>query len=745
MNLPTHPSRRILVIDDNRAIHEDFRKILGRPETASSALEQARASFFGAPLPVQADGSFDIDSACQGAEGLALVRRSLEEGRPYAVAFIDVRMPPGIDGIETTRQLWEIDPHLQVVICTAYSDYSWRDMVERLGQSDRLLVLKKPFDTVEVLQLAHALSAKWDLGHALGVRLADLETLVAGRTAEITAANARLQEQAALLEKAQDAIIVCGIDATVTFWNPSAERLYGWTAAEALGCRIHELLCVHEIQHQRAWAAVLEKGEWSGELLQRTRAAREVVVDAHVTLVRDEQGQPKSVLAINTDITARKQLEQQFLRAQRMESIGVLAGGIAHDLNNVLSPIMMAVEILASRYPDAASQQVLEILATSANRGAGMIRQVLQFARGVEGERMLIQPSHVVRDIRKVAGETFPKAIEMEAVAAKDLWLISADPTQIHQVLLNLSVNARDAMMPQGGTLRISAANVTLDATEASMIDGGRPGAYVCIQVSDTGVGMSPAVMARMFEPFFTTKEAGKGTGLGLSTTIGIVRNHGGFVDVRSTPGAGTTFKVYFPAAVDAAAEAETIAPVEIPRGHGELVLIVDDEPGVRAVTEETLKEFGYRVVTASDGAEACAVFAQERGAVDVVLTDLMMPVMDGAAMIRALKRMDPEVPIIAVSGHSTPEHEAVANGAGVSAFLSKPYRTQTLLHTLQESLVSHEPLATGVAASPASHSTALCSSEITAGATPCEGRRSIPSDHGSMRSARVAGSSDGR
>ena len=262
-----------------------------------------------------------------------------------------------------------------------------------------------------------------------------------------------------------------------------------------------------------------------------------ITVEGHWTLVRDAEGEPKSILCINTDITERKKLETQFLRAQRMESIGTLAGGIAHDLNNVLAPIVMAIEFLKLKNNDETSLEVLNTIETSAHRGADMVRQVLSFARGVEGQRIIVQPKHLMKDIQKIVADAFPKNIDLRINLKPELWNVLGDPTQLHQVLLNLCVNARDAM-PDGGRITISADNVTLDKHYAAMHLDARAGSHVVLQVTDAGSGMSPAILEKIFDPFFTTKEVGKGTGLGLSTSQAIVKSHGGIYprDLRSGP-----------------------------------------------------------------------------------------------------------------------------------------------------------------------------------------------------------------
>ena len=502
-------------------------------------------------------------------------------------------------------------------------------------------------------------------------------------------AEERIREQAALLDKARDAIVVRGLDEKILYWNEGAERIYGWTAEEATGRTARELRLLSELneaQFEKGQRAVRERGEWSGEMRQWTKSGAEITVESRWTLVRDDREEPQSILVINTDVTERKKMEAQFLRAQRMESIGTLAGGIAHDLNNVLSPILMAVQMLQLKVADEGVQEWLEILRVNAERGADMVRQVLSFARGVEGERVALQPKHLVKDVVKILKDTLPKSVSLSYEVPNDLWMVSADATQVHQVLTNLCVNARDAM-PQGGELTLRAENVTLDDSYARMHLEAKPGRYVMLTVTDTGAGVAPEVIGRIFEPFFTTKETGKGTGLGLSTALTIVRSHGGFINVYSEPNKGSQFSVYLPAIETARVEQAERRRAEMPAGHGELVLVVDDEEAIRQITKGTLETFGYRVLTAGDGTEAVALYAQNRDEVAVVLTDMMMPFMDGPATIRALQKMNPQVRVVAASGLGGSEKAAEATALGVRMFLPKPYTAEKLLNALAEVL----------------------------------------------------------
>jgi PAS domain S-box-containing protein len=500
-------------------------------------------------------------------------------------------------------------------------------------------------------------------------------------------AERKIAEQAALLDQAQDAILVQDLAGCVRYWNKSAERVFGWAAHEVMGQRAQDFLYEDPENYDVAIAAVLRQGDWTGEMTKRRKDGSQVLVEGRWTLLRDQFGEARSILAINADITEKKKLEAQFSRAQRMESIGTLAGGIAHDLNNVLGPIIMAIDLFKLKITDPADLNLLEIVETSARRGADMVKQVLSFARGIDGERLLIKPGQLLRDVRKIVGETFPKNVTMTTGLADGIWHVVGDPMQLHQVLINLCVNARDAMLAQGGTIAISVRNLRVDAQFATMSPDAHPGAYVVFEVADTGSGMSSEVAGKIFEPFFTTKEVGKGTGLGLATTLAIVKSHGGFITFESEPGRGATFKIHLPADEKSAAPSAQAKPCELPPGRGELVLVIDDEASVRRITAQTLETFGYKVITASDGADGVAKYAQHPGEIDAVITDMMMPVMDGAATIRALMRIDPQVRIIAASGLSTKGTEAESAGEGVKHFLPKPYTADTVLKALRELL----------------------------------------------------------
>ena len=498
-------------------------------------------------------------------------------------------------------------------------------------------------------------------------------------------AEERIRQQASLLDNAQDAILVCDLKYQILYWNKGAERMYGWELNEVLGKNIVDVLFGgSERRLEEAHLALQEAGEWKTESRHKTRDGQELVVESRWTLVGNEQGQPDYILLIDTDVTEQKRSEEHLLRAQRMESIGTLAGGIAHDLNNILSPIIMSVEMLRLKQPDAETGRWLSLIGENAERGADLIKQVLTFARGLEGERIPVQVKHIVKDLVGGLHETLPKSISLKYDIPASPWLIAADPTQIHQVLMNVCLNARDAM-PDGGSLRISVENIRIDDAYARMNPEAEPGGYVQMTVEDAGTGMSEETVKRIFDPFFTSKALGHGTGLGLSTALTIVKSHGGFINVYSELGRGTRFSINLPAMEDQVETTVPEAASEYPRGSGELVLLVDDEENIIRITAATLEMFGYRSIAGASGTEGLAAFKERRDEIDIIVTDMSMPDMDGPAMIRAIRELDPDVKIIGMSGLMNAEQTAELQNLDVTSFLTKPFTAEKLLVAISE------------------------------------------------------------
>ncbi|MGL5879321.1 MAG: ATP-binding protein, partial [Xenococcaceae cyanobacterium] len=452
---------------------------------------------------------------------LELALQSLEvdstDAENFNVIFLDLSLPDS-QGLASLITLQEREPTIPIIVLTGLDDQNLAIAAMKKGAQDYLVKGEVSSDLLE-RALRYSIERKQ--------------------------AEQKIREQAALLDVVTDAIYVKDLNRRILLWNKCAEDMYGWLAEEVLGQNCHDFFYQEQlVELEQGWMSVLEKGEWQGELHKLTKSGDKIVVSSRWTLVRDRHQQPKAILAVDTDITEKKQLEAQFFRAQRLESLGTLASGIAHDLNNILTPILAASQLLPLKLVDADKQtrDLLKIVEDSSKRGADLVRQILSFARGVEGKRTNLQLGHLILEIARIAKSTFPKSIAIcKDISSRSLWTVSADPTQIHQVFMNLCVNARDAM-PNGGTLSLAAENVVLDENFAKIYLDAKVGHYVAIAVTDTGCGIAKEVLERIFEPFFTTKELGKGTGLGLSTALGIIKSHGGFVTVESELDRGTTF-----------------------------------------------------------------------------------------------------------------------------------------------------------------------------------------------------------
>jgi two-component system cell cycle sensor histidine kinase/response regulator CckA len=572
----------------------------------------------------------------------------------FNLILLDLSLPDS-QGLTTFIKIYEKESSIPIIVLTGLDDENLAIAAMKQGAQDYLVKGKVSSDL---------------LGRSIRYAI------------ERKQAEQKIREQAALLDVATDAIYLKNLNKKILLWNKGAERMYGWSTEEVLDENCEELF-YPELPHQleEAWASILGKGEWQGELPKLTKSGEKLVVASRWTLVRDRHEEPKSILVVDTDISEKTKLEEQFFRAQRLESLGTLASGIAHDLNNILTPILAASQLLPIKLADAddRTKHLLKIVEDSSRRGADLVKQILSFARGAEGKRNHLQIGHLLQEIARIAQSTFPKSLEISKdISTRNLWTVWADPTQIHQVFMNLCVNARDAMS-DGGKLSLTADNIIIDENYTKIHLDTKVGSYVAISIEDTGCGMPKEVLDRIFEPFFTTKEPGKGTGLGLSTTLGIIKSHGGFINVDSRLGEGTKFTVYLPAieqtANEKSQEEESIG------GCGELILVVDDEMLVREITETTLSAYNYRVITASDGVEAIALYFEHKDEISLVLTDIMMPALGGLAIVRTLLKIDPKVKIIAFSGLES--NSKLAEAAGVCKFLSKPYTTKELLDTI--------------------------------------------------------------
>ena len=682
---------RILIIDDNVAIHGDFRAILQPANAADEALRAADAALFATPVtekptPIR----FEVESAFQGQEGLAAVQRALAEGRPYALAFVDMRMPPGWDGIETIQQLWAVDPTLQIVICTAYSQRPWADTICLFRNSDSLLILKKPFDNIEVLQLAHALTKKWEMARRDRARLADLDAMVRERTAELRLSEDRFAKAfhanpiPVSLQNFTDGRYVDVNDAFLRLVDRDRAAILQHTPAE-LGLWPADDLWVESL---RSLAASTPLRAHRTQLRTSTGQLRDVLVSiAHAGL-----GPQICILTSFEDITDRLLLERQLHQSQKMEAFGQLAAGVAHDFNNLLTVIQSYTGFVLDDTTLAAEhRENLTQVSAAGDRAAALTRQLLVFSRRQITQAQPLDIVSTLASLRDMLGRLIPEQIQLERHSGDPLPLILADEANLEQVLLNLVVNARDAL-PHGGRIVLDLRAVSLTQAEAAQRPGARPGHFVRLSVADNGTGMEPAVLPHIFEPFFTTKEVGKGTGLGLSTVYGIVRQHDGWVEVASVPGQGTTFEIFFPVLQEPRPESAPTEPL-VPNqtalaGRGERLLLVEDEQHVRFAANLIATRAGYRVTEAVDGPSALDAWTVAAEPFDLLLTDMMMPNgLTGAELAEQLRLRQPTLKVILTTGYS---HELLQQGAHQlpgARLLLKPYASEDLLKMIRELL----------------------------------------------------------
>ncbi|MCH9650492.1 MAG: PAS domain S-box protein [Deltaproteobacteria bacterium] len=492
-------------------------------------------------------------------------------------------------------------------------------------------------------------------------------------------AQERVTDQVAMLNRTDDAVLVCTVEGAPIFWNRGAEDLFGIASSDAGTLGLLDLLGdVKDLDLGELWKIVLKSGEWQGDLERPQGESRTQIVKTRWSLLRDDTGQPTSVLMIGADVTENRALESAVLRTQRMESLGTLAGGIAHDLNNVLAPIQLSLQLLKSRLPSKEDQHLLKILASAAKRASEMVRQVLWFARGVEGKRFPVSLVPLVEELHRIFRETMPRSIEVTAEYSRDVPTVLGDATQIYQVLMNLCLNARDAM-PSGGHLLIKLDHREVTQLQASSHSHAHAGPHVVLEVTDTGCGIPAESLDLIFDPFFSTKAERSGTGLGLTTAYSIVKSHGGFIDVLSQPDQGTSFRVYLPPVEEMSSQSsEESAPDLTPVSLSKTILLVDDNIVFLKVASKVLREAGHRILVAAGGVEALDLFAEKSSDIDAVLCDQEMAYLDGTSTLRLMRRMKPDIKIALVSG--LPDFKS---GIDSVVVLRKPCTAEMLLNTL--------------------------------------------------------------
>jgi PAS domain S-box-containing protein len=681
-SIPANESERIAAVrrydildTDAEAVFDDFTRIAshicGTPMATISLIDTAR-EWFKSTVGLEATELPRELTFCAHAilgDGIFEVPNALEDERfrdnPFVVGDPNVRFYAGAplvtpDGLNIgTLCVVDRMPHHLTP-----------------EQREALAVLSR--QVVQLLELRLA-------GRRIKWMNENLEQLVAKRTEELRESEERFRQ---LAEQSSDVFWFVGLNPRrILYVSPAVEKIWGRPADQFYDDPRTWFSSIHPGDQERirdSYQVALSSGatrfETEFRVIQPNGTVRWVANSG--TPIRNSAGEIIRIGGMAKDITDRRQAEGQRLRAQRLESIGTLAGGIAHDLNNSLAPILMVTGMLRMKYPEDA--EMIDNLELSAKRGADMVRQLLTFAKGVEGERLVVDPPRLLKEMARIIQGTFPKNIQLRTTCAKDLHSVRGDATQLHQVLLNLCVNARDAM-PGGGTLTLEAENTTIDSAHALMVPDAKPGPYVLWRVTDTGTGIPPDILERIFEPFFSTKGPDQGTGLGLSTVIGIVKSHGGFVQIHSTPGQGSTFAVYLPAERSSAAEVSSRGKSKPDfTGHGETILVVDDEASVRQAARAVLSSLDFKVLTAANGAEALVQVAEKRAELRAVITDLHMPLLDGLAFVRMLKGTLPEAGIIVATGRMEEREANEFRALGVDVLLDKPFTQEALEEALK-------------------------------------------------------------
>jgi PAS domain S-box-containing protein len=673
------PNLRILIVDDNTSIHNDFRNILCPDHSDEAAANAMEAVLFDEDNPDEM--SFELDSAYQGQEGFEMVKRALAENRPYAMAFVDVRMPPGWDGVETIARIWEVNPELQIVVCTAYADYSWEEMRAKVGQPDSLLVLKKPFDNIEVQQLAHALTKKWLLNFQARLQIAEL----AQANESLTLSEERFSK--AFHESSLPSGIQSFPDQRFVDVNQRLAQVTGHKREEMIGRTPAELSLWEKPEVADQWYEALVRLQLVRDQEAKIRKEPGALIEVLVSLSPIALGGQPHVLLLAQDVSQRALLERQLRQAQKMEAIGQLAAGVAHDFNNILTVIQGHAGLMQQKLDSGSPQaKPLEQITKAAARAATLIRQLLMFSRKQVMQFRHLDLNDTLRNAIKMVERLVGEHVQIDFRPQSPIPAIHADSSMVEQIAMNLAVNARDAM-PNGGRLSIATSMETIHREPIPMDPETRDGEYVCLTFRDTGMGMDTQVLSRIFEPFFTTKAVGKGTGLGLSTVFGIVRQHQGWLEVQSKPNHGTTFRICFPASQQAAEKTELVVDTALRSGR-ETILVAEDEDTLREMVVQVLKIQGYTVLEAASGRHALEVWEHADRPVDLLLTDMVMPggIM-GSELAERLSGQSPRLKVIYTSGYSPGMAGKDASLLAGRNFLPKPYSIGKLAQFVRECL----------------------------------------------------------
>ena len=684
--------RNIIVIDDDREIWNAYGSVLGSSEESmdSASLKLAELLNPGNQVGQPLDNEFQLSFAAQGQEGFNMVQGGLADHNPFSVAFIDIRMPPGWDGMETATRIRQLDPRIEIVIVTAYTDRSREEIVRTVGAADKLLFLRKPFDPEELYQLALSLSEKWNLARREEMVLAELES-----------SEARFRS---LVETTSDFVWETDAIGRFLYCSPVCEDIYGFRPEEMIGRPFYEiLLCGDEaVRHQRFFERCVNNITSFRSVVRQCQKkdGHDLDIETSGVPVLSENGDVIGFRGIDRDVSERvlaqkekRRLEEQYQHAQKMEAIGTLAGGIAHDLNNVLTPILGYTEMCRMRSgPEGEFEEELEIIEQSATKAARLIRQILTFSRKQVLTPTVCDLNRLITDFMKMLRRLIREDIELLVDLAEDLWAVHIDVSQMEQILINLVVNARDAI-GENGRVQIYTSNQTIELDKELVDVDLIPfhGDYVLLRVSDNGSGMDLSTMERIFDPFFTTKEVGRGTGLGLATVYGVANQHKGHIRLKSVPGQGTTFYIYLPKTEEEVRKQILSDDTNHIAGGKESVMVVEDDEAVRSLAVAVLKRFGYTVSSAVNGLEAMETYQQAGGNIDLLVSDVVMPGRGGRDLVAALREIRPELPVIFISGDPRELTSSEIADSPRTAFIQKPFKPQTLALKVREMLDSGE------------------------------------------------------
>ncbi len=721
------PNGRILVADDDRMILDLFQATLTEPvgkKSTDTEFADLMYRLFDETQPQEQTTCFDITLCSQGTEAIDRVRSAISDNNPFSVVFIDVRMPPGPDGIRVAEQIRQLDPCIEIVIVTGFSDKTPREIALRVPPTDKLLYLQKPFHPHEIQQMAAALNSKWHAERKLRELQGQLEQRVQDRTLELIVMNEKLKREinermqaeenllkekerlSTVLDSSPIPTFMVDRDHRVLLWNRAFENLskisrdqaIGKTAAQAIGPVYEDdpppiladlVLDLSDEQLKQLYPdkiSALSTNDTYEVATSIWPEGERRFLTTQATRIRDHKAEVIGAIQCAQDVTEKILLQKQLQHAQKMEAIGTLAGGIAHDFSNLLQGIQSCAELLmmGKKDRDPEYDRLSDIFETAA-RGGQLVQQLLTFSRKVESRKQTVCLNREVLRLKAILERILPKMVEIKLQLSDDLNGIHADPVQLEQILMNLAVNAKDAM-PDGGTLKFHSSNILIDEKFCMLQPEAVPGEYVLLEVSDTGCGMDPKTLHCIFEPFFTTKAIGGGTGLGLAMVYGLVKSHNGLITCSSQPGRGTAFKIYLPACV----QKQIVVPQaanETARGGLESILFVEDDPVILSSCAQLLTKAGYTVFSARQGESALEIYAKERQRIDLVILDLIIPGMGGEKCFNELLKIDPRVRILITSGFACDDRVAQMLELGARGFIEKPYKQESLLNAIRAAL----------------------------------------------------------